>query len=56
MLLEENVAVLPGALFETPGFFRICLTANEEMIERGLPGFKRAIERATAAGSPLAAG
>jgi aspartate aminotransferase len=56
ILLEESVAVLPGALFETPGFFRICLTANEEMIERGLPGFKRAIERATAAGSPLAAG
>jgi aspartate aminotransferase len=45
MLIEENVAVLPGTLFETPGYFRICLTANDEMIERGLPGFRRAIER-----------
>ncbi len=47
MLIEENVAVLPGTLFETPGYFRICLTANDEMIERGLPGFARAIERAS---------
>ncbi len=47
MLIEENVAVLPGVLFETPGYFRICLTANDEMIEHGLPGFARAIERAS---------
>jgi aspartate aminotransferase len=46
MLLAQNVAVLPGALFETPGYFRICLTANDEMIERGLPGFARAIAAA----------
>lgn len=46
ILLEEKVAVLPGHIFETPGFFRICLTANDDMIERGLPGFRRAIERA----------
>lgn len=45
MLVEENVAVLPGRVFETPGYFRICLTANDEMIERALPGFKRAMER-----------
>src|SRR5690606_9937187 len=45
MLLAENIGVLPGALFETPGYFRICLTANDEMIERALPGFRRAIER-----------
>jgi aspartate aminotransferase len=47
MLIEENVAVLPGTLFETPGYFRICLTANDDMIERGLPGFRRAIEQTT---------
>jgi aspartate aminotransferase len=45
MLIGENVAVLPGTIFETPGHFRICLTANDEMIQRGLPGFRRAIER-----------
>ena len=28
--------VFPGVLFETPGFFRISLTANEDMIERSL--------------------
>ena len=46
MLTDEGVLVLPGALFETPGFFRICLTANDEMIERGLPGFATAIAKA----------
>lgn len=46
LLIEEGVYVLPGAVFETPGYFRICLTANDAMIERGLPGFARAIQRA----------
>ena len=45
LLIEEGVCVLPGAVFETPGYFRICLTANDAMIERGLPGFARAIQR-----------
>jgi aspartate aminotransferase len=49
MLIDENVAVLPGKMFETPGYFRICLTANDDMIERGLPGFRRAIERVSVA-------
>jgi hypothetical protein len=31
---------------EFPGFFRISLTANEEMIERSLAGFAAALERA----------
>jgi aspartate aminotransferase len=46
MLMDEGVFVIPGPIFETPGYFRICLTASDEMIERGLPGFARAIERA----------
>ena len=45
LLMEEEVFVIPGTIFETPGFFRICLTANDDMIERGLPGFRRAIQR-----------
>lgn len=45
MLAEENVFALLGILCETPGYFRISLTANDEMIERGLPGFARAIAR-----------
>ncbi len=43
-LARRDVYVLPGVLFETPGFFRISLTANEDMIERSLPAFEAAIE------------
>ncbi|HKW59720.1 MAG TPA: aminotransferase class I/II-fold pyridoxal phosphate-dependent enzyme [Candidatus Dormibacteraeota bacterium] len=42
-LAEENVFVLPGRMFELPGWFRISLTANDEMVERSLAGFARAI-------------
>jgi len=45
-LVEHDIFVLPGSLFETPGFFRISLTANDDMIERSLPGFAAAIGRA----------
>ena len=44
---HEDVFVLPGVLFETPGYFRISLTASEEMVERSLPHFRAAIERAS---------
>ncbi|MBG6189490.1 aspartate aminotransferase [Arthrobacter sp. CAN_A212] len=44
-LADRGVLVMPGALFETPGFFRISLTANEEMLERSLPVFAAAIDR-----------
>ncbi|GAP54934.1 putative aspartate aminotransferase YhdR [Arthrobacter sp. Hiyo6] len=43
MLASRDVFVLPGALFETPGFFRISLTANDQMVERSLSGFAAAI-------------
>ncbi len=49
MLAAENVFVLPGALVNLPGYFRISLTANDEMIERAIPGFERAMRLATAA-------
>jgi aspartate aminotransferase len=39
-LVEKGVFVLPGATFEMPGWFRISLTANEEMIARSLPVFE----------------
>lgn len=45
-LSREDVFVLPGALFETPGFFRMSLTASEDMVERSLPAFAAAIGRA----------
>jgi aspartate aminotransferase len=42
-LARRDVFVFPGVLFETPGFFRISLTANEDMIERSLPAFEAAL-------------
>src|SRR5262249_26973476 len=48
ILAEQNVFVLPGTVVELPGYFRISLTANDEMIERALPGFQAALERANA--------
>jgi aspartate aminotransferase len=44
LLADRGILVMPGTLFETPGFFRICLTATEEMCERSLPGFAAAID------------
>jgi aspartate aminotransferase len=44
-LADENVFVLPGRMFELPGWFRISLTASDEMVERSIPGFKRALAR-----------
>ncbi|WP_308011602.1 aminotransferase class I/II-fold pyridoxal phosphate-dependent enzyme [Arthrobacter sp. SO5] len=43
-LAELDVFVLPGTLFETPGYFRISLTASEDMILRALPVFAAAIQ------------
>lgn len=48
LLEEHNNFCLPGSVLEFPGFFRISLTANEEMIERSLPGFAAALEHAEA--------
>ena len=45
-LAEERVFVLPGRMFEIPGWFRISLTANDDMVERSLAGFAKAIENA----------
>lgn len=52
VLSEENILVLPGNVAELPGYFRISLTANDEMIDRALPGFAAAFARA---GSMVAA-
>jgi len=38
-LARHDVFVLPGTMFELPGAFRISVTANDEMVERGIPGF-----------------
>ena len=46
LLADQQILVMPGAMFETPGFFRICLTATEETCKRSLPGFAAAIAQA----------
>jgi aspartate aminotransferase len=47
-LADRDVYVLPGSVFEMPGFFRISLTANDDMVERAVPGFAAAIEEVRA--------
>ena len=42
-LAESGIFCLPGSVAEIPGYFRISLTANREMIRRSLAGFARAI-------------
>ncbi len=46
LLASHDVFVFPGTPQEIPGYFRISLTANEDMISRALPKFKAAIEYA----------
>jgi aspartate aminotransferase len=45
-LREEHIYCLPGRAAELPGFFRISLTASDEMIERSFAGFAAARQRA----------
>ncbi len=49
MLADEDVFVLPGRVIEMPGYFRICLTASDEMVERAVPRFAAAMSRAKSA-------
>lgn len=43
-LRRDNVLVLPGRAVEMPGYFRISLTATDDMVERALPVFAQAIK------------
>lgn len=50
LLQEENILTVPGSGFGGPGHFRIAYCVDDSTIEGSIPGFKRAIERARAAG------
>jgi aspartate aminotransferase len=50
LLAEYNIFCIPGMTMELPGYFRISLTANDEMIERAIPGFAAALSRASETG------
>jgi aspartate aminotransferase len=47
LLAEHGILVLPGKIVEMPGYFRVSLTATDEMIQRALPGFALALEQAS---------
>ena len=42
-LRDHHVYVLPGSTFEMPGWFRISVTAADDMVDRAIPGFAKAI-------------
>jgi aspartate aminotransferase len=46
LLARHGVFVGPGAIFELPGYFRISLTANDDMVDRSLAGFGAALDEA----------
>jgi aspartate aminotransferase len=45
-LQEENILVVPGSGFGSPGYFRIAYCVEEKAIETAMPGFVRARKRA----------
>ncbi|HVR31565.1 MAG TPA: aminotransferase class I/II-fold pyridoxal phosphate-dependent enzyme, partial [Acidimicrobiia bacterium] len=49
ILNRHKVLVLPGSIMDLPGWFRISLTASDQMVERGLPGFAAAMREASSA-------
>lgn len=46
LLAHHGALVLPGTIVEVPGWFRISLTASDEMVDRGLRSFASALEAA----------
>ena len=46
MLQEENILAVPGSGFFGPGHMRLHFCVPEPVIEKSLPGFKRAFEKA----------
>ena len=42
-LADRGVFVMPGSIMNTPDYFRISLTASDEMVERALPVFDAAV-------------
>jgi aspartate aminotransferase len=48
ILKGENILVVPGSGFGTPGYFRIAYCVDDATIRGSLPGFARAMEKARA--------
>jgi len=52
-LADRDVFVLPGSVMNAKEYFRISLTASDEMVERALPAFVRAQSRESSDTVPL---
>ncbi|HSJ00780.1 MAG TPA: aminotransferase class I/II-fold pyridoxal phosphate-dependent enzyme [Patescibacteria group bacterium] len=48
ILARHRVLVLPGTIVEVPGWFRVSLTASDEMVESAIPRFAAARAEAVA--------
>lgn len=48
LLRNENILTVPGSGFGGPGHFRIAYCVSDQVIEKALPGFERAIKTALA--------
>lgn len=48
ILAERGVLTIPGAAFEQPGYFRLCLTATDAMLDQAIPALAKAMEQARA--------
>jgi aspartate aminotransferase len=46
LLARHRVLVLPGTIVEVPGWFRISLTASDQMVDEGIPRFAAAMSEA----------
>lgn len=42
LVTRHRVLVLPGTIVEVPGWFRLSLTASDDMVEAGIPRFAAA--------------
>jgi len=47
ILKEEHILVVPGSGFNGPGYFRIAFCVDDATIKNAMPGFERALRKAT---------
>jgi len=47
ILKEERILVVPGSGFNGPGYFRIAFCVDDATIKNAMPGFERALRKAT---------
>jgi aspartate aminotransferase len=50
VLAKRDVFVLPGSVCEMPGWFRLSVTASDEMVERAIPLFDEAMDECSGGG------